>query len=695
MNRQQRRKLKRIGGSAPSPQSSRPGIAAVHRHFAAALQHMEAGRLSQAIELYHQILSADPRHTASLYNLAVIAFRIGHLDDAISLSRQTLAIDPNNADAHSHLAAALAAQGKLVEAAEHAERAVAINRGHMQAYKALGAIYAAGRDMPRALYAIIRGLKVQETPELKSLFLQYVRESSSSVPDIPEFREYLVRALSEPWGRPNVIAHMCTQLVKHDLRINAVIRRAAAVWPRRLGFAELFGTDGFEAVCRDPLLNALLVNGRLPDIATECFLTMARTEMLDIAASNRREIMSDPAALAFFCALAQQCFINEYVFADTDAEREAVAGLRDRIAEALQSAGDVDPLWLAAVAAYEPLYGIPDCGALLTRSWPAAVDALLTQQVREPFAQRSMRGEIPRLTDIDDDVSVLVRQQYEENPYPRWVKSVPDVNPGPLDRHVRSKFPHAQYCPTGKTAVDMLIAGCGTGQQVVDLATAITGARVLAVDLSLTSLCYAKYRTDAMGLTNVEYGQADILKLGALGRSFDVIASTGVLHHLRDPLQGWRTLLSLLRPNGLMQIALYSEIARASVVAARNFIAEKGYGVSPDDIRRCRQDIMQQDFRSPIAPVAMTTDFFGTSDCRDLLFHVQEHRFTIPQIKAFLDENGLRFLGFFTADPLLRDYLKMFPDDIARNNLDNWHEFEMKNPMAFASMYQFWIQKAA
>jgi ubiquinone/menaquinone biosynthesis C-methylase UbiE len=44
---------------------------------------------------------------------------------------------------------------------------------------------------------------------------------------------------------------------------------------------------------------------------------------------------------------------------------------------------------------------------------------------------------------------------------------------------------------------------------------------VLAVDLSLTGLAYAERKTRELGCTNIEYGQADILKLSALGRSFD------------------------------------------------------------------------------------------------------------------------------------------------------------------------------
>jgi 2-polyprenyl-3-methyl-5-hydroxy-6-metoxy-1,4-benzoquinol methylase len=80
----------------------------------------------------------------------------------------------------------------------------------------------------------------------------------------------------------------------------------------------------------------------------------------------------------------------------------------------------------------------------------------------------------------------------------------------------------------------------------------IKGAQVLAVDLSLTSLCFAQRQTRALGLTNIDYAQADILRLPSIGRMFDMIDATDVLHHLADTFAGWRALLSMLRPGGLM-----------------------------------------------------------------------------------------------------------------------------------------------
>jgi 2-polyprenyl-3-methyl-5-hydroxy-6-metoxy-1,4-benzoquinol methylase len=123
---------------------------------------------------------------------------------------------------------------------------------------------------------------------------------------------------------------------------------------------------------------------------------------------------------------------------------------------------------------------------------------------------------------------------------------------------------------------------------------------VLAVDLSLTSLCFAQRQTRALGLTNIDYAQADILRLPSIGRMFDMIDATGVLHHLADPFAGWRALLSMLRPGGLMSLGLYSEIARRDIVYTRDFIAERGYRPTAEDIRRCRQELFYYTDRAPI-----------------------------------------------------------------------------------------------
>jgi hypothetical protein len=88
-------------------------------------------------------------------------------------------------------------------------------------------------------------------------------------------------------------------------------------------------------------------------------------------------------------------------------------------------------------------------------------------------------------------------------------------------------------------------------------------------------------------------------------------------------------------------------------------------------------------------------DFFSTSDCRDLLFHVQEHRLTIPQIKEFLTAQNLRFIGFEVPDTVNQAYRSRFPGDAAMTDLDLWNRLELEQPAAFEGMYQFWCQPDA
>jgi hypothetical protein len=182
------------------------------------------------------------------------------------------------------------------------------------------------------------------------------------------------------------------------------------------------------------------------------------------------------------------------------------------------------------------------------------------------------------------------------------------------------------------------------------------------------------------------------LKLESLDRHFDVIEAGGVLHHLADPFAGWRTLLSRLRPGGFMLLGFYSEIARRDVVRLRELIAERGYGATADDIRRCRQELMDLDKGSETGS-ALPSDLFSLSACRDLLFHVQEHRLTLTAIETFLRENKLMFLGFEIAPEILHAYRMCFPEDPAATNLAQWRLFENEHPDTFVGMYQFWVQK--
>jgi hypothetical protein len=186
------------------------------------------------------------------------------------------------------------------------------------------------------------------------------------------------------------------------------------------------------------------------------------------------------------------------------------------------------------------------------------------------------------------------------------------------------------------------------------------------------------------------------LKLATLGRTFDRIEAIGVLHHLAEPTTGWRVLLSLLKPAGEMCIGLYSEAARQSIVQARALAAQRGHRPTPTDIRKFRQEIMREVDDPRWKLIKSFRDFHSMSGCRDLLFNVMEHRFSIPEIAVFLRDNDLSFLGFEFArgSPVVERFLERFPDPGALTTLENWHSFEVSNPQTFSDMYLFWVRKS-
>ena len=540
-------------------------------------------------------------------------------------------------------------QNKLNEAVRVYKRLLLLNPDHAQAHNNLGVVLLAQGKRAEASASFAQALTLM--PQLLEQFGSVCETLAAVLPPIGE-----------------------------------AMRRAVAASPNRLTADQLLD-GGLAAIGADPMLLCMLQTVPIRKTGLELVLTGLRAALL--AGAGKAQ---DDDVLAFGCAMSTQCFINEYVFAVTPDEDAQVERLKADLAEAIATGVAIAPMRLAALAMYLPLHSLPGADTLLVRDWPPALDDVLTLQLREPLEELALRPTIARLTTIDDDVSLRVQRQYEENPYPRWVRVHGNIEPVALDRHLRNKFPTAAFTPLGKTEnLEILVAGCGTGWQSTGVLQTYLGAQVLAVDLSLSSLCFAKRMTPSAFSGRIEYLQGDILKLGSIGRSFDMIDVTGVLHHMADPIEGWRILLTLLRPGGIMHLGLYSELGRRNLAAARAFIAERGYGATAAEIRRCRQDLLN----SPMAGVARFTDFFSTSECRDLLFHVQESRTTIAAIKAFIDGQAVKFIGFDLEDAATRHFRAMFSaNGWSTSALDKWHAVETEYPDTFSGMYQFWVQKA-
>lgn len=669
----------------------RPNLLEAYVNLGKALA--EQGRHVEAITQYRQAIALNSNHAQVRNNLGVALMGQGNIEEAIESFRAALACMPGLAEAHNNLGIALGAIGKSDEALQSHQRAVAAKPDYIEAHNNVARILICERATTAALDVLKHALDIRETDETKALFVECVK-GAPVIADSGRYRDLVLRALLEPWGRPSDVARLAARFLVGSSDLGPLVARAEKAWPKRPTLRELLDSSELAALCQNQLLLALLESGCAPDQSLEQLLTQLRHALLERAGSVTESDAFSTGELQLYGALSRLCFINDYVFDCTGDESERAHALCARLTDALQTGATVPAIWPIAVAAYSPLHALAGRDVLLSRSWPEPVMSVLAQQIVEPQRELEIRASIPRLTPIENDVSLLVTRQYVENPYPRWVKPAPASRPVSFDEYLRRLFPLAPFRPLGKqTDVDLLIAGCGTGRHAVEVARRLQGVNLLAVDLSLTSLGYAKRQSLALDLDNIEFAQADILELASLGRSFDVIEAVGSLQTLADPRTGWTVLSSLLRPGGFIFFGLYSESARRNIVDARDFIARHRYGGSADDIRRCRQELMDSSNGTALKNVTYTTEFYNTSECRDLLFHVQEHRTTLPEIKADLSDHDLKFIGFEIDSWARRQYAARFPADKAMTDLDRWHELETDNPLTFVGMYQFWAQR--
>jgi 2-polyprenyl-3-methyl-5-hydroxy-6-metoxy-1,4-benzoquinol methylase len=574
-------------------------------------------------------------------------------------------------------------QGQFAEAQSLCRRLLASDPANFNALNLLGVIAQGSDDHKLAIKMFARAIA-------------YDRRNAACHYNIANSYQALDR-------RADAVSHFKTAIAlgMSDKSIEGLILQSPLIagcvdrvwrkWPLPISSEELFGAAGIAAIASDAFLLCALETTIIKNLTIEVVLVRIRSDLLRHAAGDAVVSGDADEIIRLFCALAQQCFIGGYIFDQTEEETRLAARLRESLVQKLKSGEAISALLLTAVAAYFPLHTLPSADALLHRDFAEEVAGLLQLQVREPQEEARDQAAIPALTTIEDSVSLQVKRQYEESPYPRWTTD-------PLAQLVADRADgKAGDRPADRARLEILVAGCGTGQQAIWLAEVFPNAQILAIDISRVSLAYARRRTRELGLHNIEYAQADILQLPSIGRTFDRIESVGVLHHLAEPTTGWRVLLSLLRPDGDMRIGLYSEAARQSIVQARALSSERGYRAAPNDIRKFRQELVREVNNPRWKLIKSFRDFYSMSGCRDLLFNVMEHRFSIPEIAAFLNDGGLAFLGFeFEREsPVVERFRERFPDPGALLNLENWHAFELSNPQTFSGMYLFWCARAA
>jgi SAM-dependent methyltransferase len=242
----------------------------------------------------------------------------------------------------------------------------------------------------------------------------------------------------------------------------------------------------------------------------------------------------------------------------------------------------------------------------------------------------------------------VVAQQYEKWQYPEPIQNLETWLSGswqwfdPSHAH-RILWPDRPYEPDQ----DILIAGCGTNQAAV-FAYTNRASKVVAVDVSQPSLDHSRYLKDKYGLKNLELHLLPIEELPGLGQSFDLIVSTGVIHHLAKPEAGMKALAECLRPDGVAAIMLYARYGRVGVELMQAIFRDLGLRQDEESLRMVKQAIASLAPSHPVKSyLSIAPDLEFDAGLVDTFLHGRDRSFTVEDCIALVESAGLVFQDWF------------------------------------------------
>ena len=653
--------------------------------FKQAVKHHTENNLKEAKKLYEKVIEFDPNHADAHNNLGIIFSILGDLEKAKNCYEETLKINPKNFNAYNNMGNIFKELGDIKNAIFNYEKAIEFNPKHLNAYNNLGLIFYDLGEYIKSIYNFKEAVKIDQKN------IASINGLSSSL----ELFEPNKKLEDYNINFKNIFLFLLkNNNIDHSIFSNKIIR-FFFLDNEELKIlinseTPLLSNKLINVFMKEEIFHLVLQKSLILNKSIEKLITRLRSEILfkldDINKDSLKEYHD------FIISLAEQNWLNEYVNAETQEEINEVSKLKEKIEKKEQ----INEIEIAVLGSYIPLnrFEIIIKKLLNYSSSNNLFNDLINLQIKEPIKEKELIKSLKSLNEIIDPVSKKVRAQYEKNPYPRWrftKRYVPNNFCQRLNNQIK---PNKIICDERLDSPNILIAGCGTGSHPIS-ATRYKNSNIIGVDLSLSSLGYAKRKVNELDHENIKFLHTDILHLKKLNKKFDVIESSGVIHHMKDPIEGLKILVEILEPHGFLRLGLYSELARQNVVKARKFIEDNNYKDHIRDIKIFRKAIIDNDGDKLLNSLTESEDFYTTSAVRDLLFHVQEHRFTIPEISEILSNLKLEFLGFDIPNPSIKkEYSKIFPNDKKNISLDNWHQFETDNPETFGAMYQFWVKRS-
>jgi ubiquinone/menaquinone biosynthesis C-methylase UbiE len=141
-----------------------------------------------------------------------------------------------------------------------------------------------------------------------------------------------------------------------------------------------------------------------------------------------------------------------------------------------------------------------------------------------------------------------------------------------------------------RRSLDVLDLGCGPADVTTRVARALPNARITGVDGSEPMLAHGRARLRDADLADRVHLEQRLLPDPELeARTFDVVVSTSVLHHLADPAALWTTVARCAAPGAAVYVA---DLRRPPDRAALDELVARAAGGEPE--------VLVADFRNSL-----------------------------------------------------------------------------------------------
>jgi SAM-dependent methyltransferase len=286
---------------------------------------------------------------------------------------------------------------------------------------------------------------------------------------------------------------------------------------------------------------------------------------------------------------------------------------------------------------FRELLACPGCGGSLTADW----------WCRGCSARFEAPDGIPSLRLAGDTRTDAVRRFYEHAPFPGYPpRDTLQALHARAERSVFARLVH-QAIPGDARIVDI---GCGTGQMCLYLARA--DRVVIGADLTRAALLLGAAAAQRFRLARVQFVETDLRQPGLKAGSFDVVYSSGVLHHTSNPRRSFARLAQLARPGGTIVVGVYNAFARVPLRLRRVVARLSGFRFIPFD------PVLRDRRHEPARQQAWL---------RDQYQHPEEHWHTLAEVQGWFAENRVEYLRAYPSAVLGDE-----PGELFARAADNW-----------------------